>query len=194
MSENELIPINSPSFEYVYVANQRCACGGSFAVVRQELHTSPSGPVDRIVARCETCGEERAFDFDIGSFFGRFEEYSRFHQTDDHFREAMRRVRAGQLPQAEAALRQVVDPEEGEPAFAWGHYHLGMVLLLQGRLDEAVACLERAAALQPLEPDIHRGLGRAYRAAGRETNGIACSRRAEELQARIVAADQAERD
>ncbi len=161
-----LIPVNSVTFEYVYVANQRCECGGYFATVSQELHISPSGPVDRLKARCESCGVERTFDFDISSFFGQLEKYGHFRLVDDCFRQAMLHLRAGRLGEAEAALRRVVDPEEGEPAFAWGYYHLGMVLLYQNRPEEALPYLERASALQPLEPDIHEGVGRAYQAAG----------------------------
>ncbi len=48
---------------------------------------------------------------------GDFEKYSRFHRTDGRFREAMAHLRAGRLAEAEAALQQVVDPEEREPAF-----------------------------------------------------------------------------
>ncbi len=154
---------NSPAFEYVYVANQRCECGGYFAAVRQELCTLPSGPIDRITGRCESCRAERVFEFDIGSFFGRFELYDRFRQTEAHFREAMVCVRQQRWAEAEAELRLVIDPEEGEPSFAWGYYHLGQVLRMQGRTAEARLCLERAAAIQPLEPDIREGLERLVR-------------------------------
>lgn len=178
------VVVNSPAFEHVYVANQRCACGGYFVTVRQELRTTTEGPVDRLIARCERCGAERAFEFDIRSFFGQVERYGCFQQTDEWFREAMRHIRAGRLSQAEAALRQVVDPEEGEPAFGWAHYHLGMVLLAQHRSEEAVEHLERAMALQPLEWDIWEGLGEACRAAGREADAAAAFRSAEELRQR----------
>jgi len=180
-----LIPANSIAFEYVYVANQRCDCGGYFAAARQELR---AGPVDRLTGRCESCGAERAFDFDVSSFFGQFEKYARFHQTEDRFRAAMGHLRAGRLAEAEADLRLVLDPEEGEPAFAWAHYHLGRVLLMQDRPDEALAHLERAAAIQPLEPDIYEGLAQACRAAGREAEAEGHLRRAGELRARFAAA------
>lgn len=187
MGERDLIAANSPSFEHVYVANQRCECGRAFRAVRQELRAGPSGPVDRIVAHCEGCGSERAFDFDIASFFGRFERYSRFGQTDDRFREAMVLLREGHLAEAEAALRQVVDPEEGEPAFAWAHYHLGMVLLAQSHWEEARVHLGRAAAIQPLEPEIQEGLARACRGMGRETEAQGHLERSAELCARFAA-------
>lgn len=164
----EIIPANSIEFEYVYVANQRCSCGSYFAAFRQELRQGPSGPIDHLLARCEGCGAERSFEFDIRSFFGQWEKYGRFRRTDEQFREAMSQLRAGRLAEAEAALRQVVDDEEGEPAFAWGHYHLGCVLLLEGLAEEARLHLERAAAIQPLEPDIHEALARALQANGEE--------------------------
>ncbi len=191
MGSDALIPANSPSFEYVYVANQRCDCGGYFAAARQELRTLPSGPCDRITARCETCGAEKVFEFDIGSFFGEFERYGRFHQTDDRFREAMEHVRAGEMSKAEVALREVIDPEEGEPAFAWGYYHLGMVLVAQGRAEEALGYLERAAAIQPLEPDIIREMARVCQTVGREGEAKDWLDRYAELHSAFGEADQA---
>ncbi len=167
MNDPDPIPANSPSFEYVYVANQHCACGGLLAIVRQELVNRPSGPLDRLVARCQACGAELTFEFDIASFFGQFEKYSRFHQTEDSFRQAMGHVRAGELAEAECALRRVVDAQEGEPAFAWGHYHLGRVLLLEQRAKEAITHLEWAVGIQPLEADIHEVLASAYQSVGR---------------------------
>lgn len=164
----EIIPVNSIDFEYVYVANQRCSCGGYLTVIRQELRQRSSGPVDHLTARCTRCGAEHTFEFGIQSFFGQWERYGRFRQTDERFREAMAHLRAGRLAEAEAALRQVVDAEEGEPAFAWAHYHLGCVLLMEGRAKEARFHLEQAVAIQPLEPEIHEALALALRATGAE--------------------------
>lgn len=182
-SPHSPIPANSPGFEFVYVANQRCECGGYFATVSQSLQGDPTHPTERVLARCEACGVERAFVFDISSFFGKFERYDRFQQTEETFRQAMAALRAGKPAEAEAALREVVDPEKGEPAFAWGHYHLGRVLLIRGRAKEAVAALEQAAAIQPLEPDIHRVLALALQAAGQKRRAQQHLRRAEELKA-----------
>jgi len=179
------IPANSIEFEYVYVANQRCDCGGYFVALRQELRQGPAGPVDVLIACCEDCGAERTFEFDIGSFFGQWEKYGRFRQTDQWFRDAMSHLIAGRLAEAETALRQVVDAEEGEPAFAWGHYHLGCVLLLEGRAEEARAYLERAVAIQPLEPEIHQALARALEAAGESEAAQAHRRESTTLRARF---------
>jgi Flp pilus assembly protein TadD len=43
-----------------------------------------------------------------------------------------------------------------------------MVLYMQGNLTEAIQHLEKALAIQPLEPDIHEGLGRVYKEAGKK--------------------------
>lgn len=192
MENDQAILVNSLAFEYVYVANQRCQCGGYFAALSQQLRNTPSGPVDRINAGCQECGAERAFDFNISSFFGEFEEYARFHDTDDHFREAMEHQRAGRIDQAEQALRRVIDPQRGEPAFAWAHFHLAMVLLRQGETEEALAHLERAAAIQPLEPKIHQALGQVCRAQGRESAAEEYIGRAEELREQFATAEDEE--
>jgi tetratricopeptide (TPR) repeat protein len=148
--------------------------------------------VDRLIARCEGCSVERSFEFDISSFFGQFDKYAGYHQTDDLFRQAMRHVSADRMNQAEEALRRVVDPEEGEPAFAWGHYHLGVVLFVQGRLDEAATHLEQAITIQPLEPEIQEALGRTWRALGREAEGEKHLRQAERLRVRFAPSDSSE--
>lgn len=179
------IPANSIEFEYVYVANQRCSCGGYFTVRSQELRQGPAGPLDHLIARCEACGAERAFDFDIHTFFGQWEKYGRFRETEEFFRAAMRHLRAGELGEAEAALRRVVDDEEGEPAFAWGHYHLGVVLLTEHRAEEALSYLERAVAIQPLEPDIHEALAIALEATGQGEAAEAHRRECADLRARF---------
>jgi tetratricopeptide (TPR) repeat protein len=169
MDKPNLIPANSVTFEYVYVANQRCECGGLYNVKSQELvNASSSNAVDRLSAQCGKCNAGRQFDFDISSFFGQFDAYDSFKQVDVHFREAMGHIRAADFAKAEALLRQVIDPSVGEPAFAWAHFHLGMVLLMQSHIAKAIEHLERALAIQPLEPDIHEGLGRAYQEAGKE--------------------------
>lgn len=180
------IPTNSLAFEYVYVANQRCTCGGYYGVTCQRLGRGPSGPTDQLTGACQACGAERTFTFDISSFFGDFEKYNRFQQTDERFREAMVHIRAGELDQAAGLLRQVVDPEEGEPAFAWAHTHLGNVLLHLGDLEGAVAHLERAAAIQPLAPDIHEALGRVYQVTGRDEAAADQFRRARALRSEFA--------
>ena len=52
MDETDLIPANSPSFEYVYVANQRCECGRTFrAFVKRP---------GRVCANCAGQTQDRA--------------------------------------------------------------------------------------------------------------------------------------
>lgn len=183
------IPCNSLAFEYVYVANQRCACGGYYRVTCQRLGRGTVGPTDQLTGVCEACAAERTFVFDISSFFGEFEKYNRFQQTEERFRDAMRHIRAGELNQAAEALRRVVDPEEGEPAFAWAHTHLGNVLLRQGAIEDAVMHLERAAAIQPLAPDVHEALGQAYRVAGQDEEAERRFERARALRAQFAESD-----
>jgi len=142
------------------------------------------------VVSCVSCGQERYFDFDVGSFFGDFEKYGRYRETEAHFQQAVVYIQAQDWPAAEEELRRVVDPEEGEPAFAWAHYHLGMVLLMQRRVTEALPHLEHAVAILPLEADIHEGLGRAYRASGREAEALSCLYQAQELRTRFASQDQ----
>lgn len=186
MDNPKPIPANSLAFEYVYVANQRCDCGGFFKTNRQQLRgVSSSKPVDRLSTLCGKCGAERDFDFDISSFFGQLDEYDRFQQVDDLFREAMLHIRAASFDKAEAILRRVVDPHEGEPAFAWAYFHLGMVLLMQSRPSEALEHLEQALAIQPLESDIHEGLGRACHEAGRKKEAAEHFLEAEALRTRF---------
>jgi tetratricopeptide (TPR) repeat protein len=180
------IPTNSLAFEYVYVANQRCPCGGYYAVTCQRLGRGPAGPTDQLTGACEACGTERTFTFDISSFFGEFEKYNRFQKTEERFRDAMIHIRAGAFDRAAEALREVVDPDEGEPAFAWAHTHLGNVLLRLGELEEAVAHLERAAVIQPLAPEIHRALAEAYQAVGAAEEAECQRQRATALRAEFA--------
>jgi tetratricopeptide (TPR) repeat protein len=186
MNDSTPIRTNSPAFEYVYVANQRCDCGSYFAVIKQELRTPYTDPLDVLTARCEGCGAERTFVFDISSFFGDPDKYARFNATDDHFRRAMELLDESQWDEAEAALRQVIEPEEGEPRFAWAHYHLGRVLLQRLRPQEAIACLELAAEIQPLEPLIYEELTRACQAAGQVQVSREHHKRAAELRDRFA--------
>lgn len=192
MTEPRPIPVNSATFEYVYVANQRCECGGRYKVMRQELLTFEGMPVDRLAVVCTSCDQERHFEFDVSSFFGDFEKYGRYRETEAHFQQAVVHIQARDWPAAEEELRRVVDPEEGEPAFAWAHYHLGMVLLMQKRVAEALPHLEHAVAIQPLEADMHEGLGRVYRASGREADALSHFYQAQELRTRFTSQDNHE--
>lgn len=47
-------------------------------------------------------------------------------------------------------------------------------ILLQGKLEEAIACYRHAITLQPAFPEAHNNLGNALREAGRLEEAVAC--------------------
>jgi ribosomal protein L37E len=68
--EQDGVSVTSVSQEYAYVAHQRCkACGDSFEVVRQTLIQSDDEEhyFDVLTARCQRCGKQRDFTFNIGA-------------------------------------------------------------------------------------------------------------------------------
>jgi len=64
------------------------------------------------------------------------------------------------------------------PSFALAHARLGKILLRRGRVDEAMAQLEKAAALDPSDPTPVYQLAAAYRKKGQTA-------RAQELEKRV---------
>jgi Flp pilus assembly protein TadD len=72
--------------------------------------------------------------------------------------------RAGRLAQAEAVLRRAVKKNAN---LAEAHANLGLVLAAQGRTQEAVQALRRAAALAPDRTWISRQLHRLENRRGR---------------------------
>lgn len=160
------IKTNSTHFEYVYIAGQRCECGGRYAFLKQSLLTGPP-PIDRLDCRCRQCGRERAFDFDIGSFFGQIDKYGRFEETDRAFHEALAHLKAGELVDAEQGFLRVIDPDEGEPNFGIALFYLGGLYLKLNQPDRAYEYLARAANIQPLEPAYHQLLAFACQSTGR---------------------------
>ncbi len=153
----ELIPANSVTFELAHIAAQRCTCGGHYHVKSQQQLLANELPIDRVRAVCEACGAERAFYFDIHTFYGDPDAYDRFAATEAALRAGIAAIHAHNWAAAEAHLRRAVDPVEGEPAFGWGHYHLGMVLLAQGRYAEGLTHIEAAIRWIPGEPEFERG-------------------------------------
>jgi len=72
--------------------------------------------------------------------------------------------------EAERGYRRAI---ELNPNNALAHLELGFVLLLsQGRLDEGIAEVRRAASLDPLSPYVNTELGRALLLAGRYQDAI----------------------
>jgi tetratricopeptide (TPR) repeat protein len=71
---------------------------------------------------------------------------------------------------------------EAEPRFADGWSNYGAALRESGRMDEAIAALERAVKLAPLAANAVSNLGIAYLSRNRFYEAIACQRRALELK------------
>lgn len=157
----DIIPANSVTFEIAHIMAQRCACDGRYQIKSQQLLLLNDQPIDRIRAVCAQCGAERAFFFDVHTFYGQEDLTDRFEQTEARLREGIAAIHAQDWETAEAHLRRVVDAEEGEPAFGWGHYHLGMVLLVQGQLQEGLAHIQEALHWVPDEPEFERGAEKA---------------------------------
>ncbi len=68
MADNELIGVG---MEYAHIRAEKCGCGGRWEVQEQQLLREGERWVDRISVRCEACGRERAFLFDVSNFFGK---------------------------------------------------------------------------------------------------------------------------
>jgi len=87
--------------------------------------------------------------------------------------------RTHDLDAAEAAYRRALEISPDLPRAQLG---LGRLLLVRGRVGDAVAPLERAAALRPELPEAQALLGRAYLTEGRADDALASYRRALALQ------------
>jgi hypothetical protein len=67
----DAIAVNSVAEEYYYWRRQKCACGGRYRLRYQLLRQQGEQHFDELHVRCNQCGAERDFVFDITSFFGR---------------------------------------------------------------------------------------------------------------------------
>jgi tetratricopeptide (TPR) repeat protein len=78
--------------------------------------------------------------------------------------EALRALREGRAAQAERGFRALAasHPELGGP-----HANLGLLMRQAGKLDDAVAALEKAVRASPRQPVYFNELGIAYRMQGR---------------------------
>jgi len=81
---------------------------------------------------------------------------------------------------ADAYLRDIAT----DPDFASSWCNLGLALLQDGKAHEAVAALERAVAIDPVEPELRARLARAYAAAGMGQKAAREARIAETLAGR----------
>jgi tetratricopeptide (TPR) repeat protein len=87
--------------------------------------------------------------------------------------------RSGQLQLAEQAYRRALQVDATNAAL---HHQLGLVLGAQGKLDEAITCLQAAVERNPHDAQSLNNLGVTFRLAGRLDEAVACSRRALELK------------
>jgi len=67
---DQLIIVHDVSQEYWYIGRTPCSCGGRFEKETQALQRRDGKPVDRLMTRCNTCGQSREFIFDITAFHG----------------------------------------------------------------------------------------------------------------------------
>jgi SAM-dependent methyltransferase/tetratricopeptide (TPR) repeat protein len=94
------------------------------------------------------------------------------------FGAALAQHKAGVLPEAERRYRHILLLA---PNHAESHGMLGIALLAQGKINDAIPHLERGAALKPDLPGAHDDLAKAYMAAGRPELAILAAARALEL-------------
>jgi TolB-like protein/Flp pilus assembly protein TadD len=78
-------------------------------------------------------------------------------------------VRCGRFAEAESALRREI---EISPHFTSTHYYLGLTLMLQGRLDEALAAMQQ----ETVEDGQFEGSALVYHAMGRKAESDAALR------------------
>jgi tetratricopeptide (TPR) repeat protein len=161
----KLITANSIMFEAAHITAQYCSCGGRYQADIQRLVIINDQPIDYIAARCERCGETRDFFFDIHTFYDQDEPARAtddpFQATEAALREAGQAIKARRWDEAEKKLHRVLDPQAGEPDFGWGHYHLGMVYLVQERYERGWVHIQRAIELIPHEAEFYRGASKA---------------------------------
>lgn len=184
----KLIIANSIMFEAAHITAQYCSCGGKYQADIQRLLIINDKPIDYIGTRCERCGESRDFFFDIHSFYNKDDEMEntadRFQATETLLRQASRAMQERRWDKAEKKLRDVLDPHVGEPDFGWGHYHLGMVYLVQDRYEEGWAHVQRAIALVPHEAEFYRGASKALALLAHEEEATHAFRQYEVLKER----------
>jgi predicted O-linked N-acetylglucosamine transferase (SPINDLY family) len=94
---------------------------------------------------------------------------------------ARQHYQAGNLPQAEQAFRQILKTAPNPLAVCAGN-DLGLVLLAQGRLDEAVATFQHALRVDPNYFPAQHNLGWALHQKGQYLEAVACCRQALRLK------------
>ncbi len=100
------------------------------------------------------------------------------------FSAALAQHKAGALPEAERRYRHILSLA---PNHAESHGMLGIALLAQGEIHDAIPHLERGAALKPDLPGAQDDLAKAYMAAGRPELAViaaACALELDETERR----------
>jgi tetratricopeptide (TPR) repeat protein len=100
------------------------------------------------------------------------------HALAELFGAALTRHKAGALAEAERRYRHILSLA---PNHAESHGMLGIALLAQGEISDAIPHLERGAALKPDLPGAQDDLAKAYMAAGRPELAVVAAARAVEL-------------
>jgi predicted TPR repeat methyltransferase len=92
---------------------------------------------------------------------------------------AWQHYQAGNLGQADAICRQVLD---AEPQCLDALYLLGVVCHVQGRIEESISLYRRLLAINPNVAEVHNSLGAAWASQGRLDEAAACYREAVRLK------------
>jgi len=85
----------------------------------------------------------------------------------------LRAERALQVEDIAAAEEALIRALDQEPDLAEAHFYLGVVRARQGKMREAAEAWERAARLDPFEPNTAWNLALAYQALGQREKAIA---------------------
>lgn len=65
---SQAVRVHGVSQEYWYIKRNPCTCGGQFETELQLLTDYDGKAADRLMTRCNRCGEAREFIFDISAF------------------------------------------------------------------------------------------------------------------------------
>jgi aspartyl/asparaginyl beta-hydroxylase (cupin superfamily) len=103
----------------------------------------------------------------------------------DLIEQAREHARSGRIAQAEAAYRAVLGPTRDN---AEALNFIAMCALARGELPDARRMLERAAELEPAQPEIWKSLGIAHLAADRAREALTAFERALQLDPHLFAA------
>ena len=72
-----MIKVNDISEEYKYMKENKCDCGGEFALIEQSLQFRGKVFVDVHKAYCRECSINKEFIFDISSFYNPLKSFKK---------------------------------------------------------------------------------------------------------------------